>query len=69
MRMVRWLLAVQLAFLFARACLAEFVVDGCPFVCQCFPNLGEDSGTLTVDCRGQDLFQIPAPLPITTSHL
>ena len=41
----------------------------CPFPCVCFANLGEDRSTLTVDCRGQELQQLPYPIPNSTSHL
>lgn len=40
----------------------------CPDPCRCFPNF--DAGrTITVDCRGQDLFEIPFPIPPETRSL
>ena len=39
----------------------------CPGACQCFTN--SDHRTLTVDCSGRDLLEIPYPLPNATTHL
>lgn len=40
----------------------------CPDPCRCFPNF-DAALTITVDCRGQDLFEIPFPIPPETSSL
>lgn len=51
-------------------CLSVRVVGcfQCPNPCRCFNNF-DAAGTITVDCRGQDLFEIPFPIPPETSSL
>lgn len=40
----------------------------CPQPCFCYPNF-DVAGTITVDCRSLDLYEIPYPIPNGTSHL
>ena len=40
----------------------------CPQPCFCYPNF-DAAGTITVDCRSMDLYEVPFPVPNTTSHL
>ena len=42
--------------------------NNCPRACECFSNRDTDM-TITVDCSGRDLIEIPYPLPNRTSHL
>jgi len=46
-----------------------FSLQVCPFPCVCYPNLDEDRSTLTVDCRGQELMEVPYLIPNSTRHL
>ena len=47
--------------------------SNCPQDCDCVPNddhvLQTGQQTLTVDCSGRDLLEIPYPLPNGTTHL
>ena len=62
---MRWLLLV--AFIIAQSWRAGRAED-CPYPCVCYPNQDPER-TLTVDCRNQELFEIPLGIPPTTSHL
>ena len=44
------------------------LAEDCPYPCVCFFNADEER-TLTVDCRNQELFEIPLGVPPTTTHL
>lgn len=48
--------------------LCTVYAKDCPHPCICYVNADEES-TLTVDCRNQELFEIPLGIPPTTSHL
>lgn len=41
---------------------------GCPRECDCLTN-NDAEQTLTLDCSGRDLLELPYPLPNRTSHL
>ena len=58
--------ALLLSLLCACGCARANV---CPPVCFCYQNFGSDADTMTVDCRGMELLDVPFPLPNTTSHL
>jgi hypothetical protein len=60
----RWLLQTQLLLFLASAATAE----ECPYPCVCHVN-ADAARTLTVDCRNQELFEVPLGVPPTTSHL
>ena len=40
----------------------------CPHPCICYHNF-DSLRSLTVDCRGQDLYEIPVAIPAETSSL
>ena len=60
----RWLLQTQLLLFLASTATAE----ECPYPCVCHVN-ADAARTLTVDCRNQELFEVPLGVPPTTSHL
>ena len=52
--------------------LLQPVQSFCPRACDCLPNndaTDEQQQTLTLDCSGRDLLEIPYPLPNGTTHL
>lgn len=52
--------------------LQPAVSFNCPRACECLPNGDAPEGeqqTISVDCSGRDLLEIPYPLPNGTSHL
>ena len=62
----RWLLQPQYLLLLLLLSLVR--AEECPYPCVCHEN-SDAERTLTVDCRNQELFEIPLGIPPTTSHL
>ena len=59
---------VVAALLVLFECFGAVVGEACPPPCFCYPNF-DIVGTITVDCRSLDLYEIPFPVPNGTSHL
>lgn len=63
---------MRVAVVLLCALLRAALPSSCPRECECLPNGGLLEGgqqTITVDCSGRDLLEIPYPLPNGTSHL
>lgn len=53
------------------ACIIQWCTvsaEECPYPCTCHVN-SDEARSVTVDCRNQDLFEIPLGVPPTATHL